>query len=395
MIGKHLACVVVSLTLCLAGAPGSAIAAPADDGDGFLLNTGGWWGPIYRMEPSGKIEPLELSMVPNREAGFHQPGQPVFSPDQRWIAFTRDNDLWLSAVERDLEFPVTHAGQPSTDHLMAVYATARSWSPDSRYLIYRIKGNRMEGYCGCGGGPVPKPREAEYGFYRYDLERGKTLRLDEAENLSHFLMLEHAAWLDAKTFLVRSSASADTTEFPVKPQEVGRFVNSYPNPTRYFRVSSDGKKFSFVAGFGGVASQEDVSPDGKRMVVDVYTPGSSGERPVSRLWIVDLEHGDVAPLTDESSWHHAHQRPRFSPDGNSVAYECIRTTCANEDCSRKEQMHYLKVEGEIVAHCTLGGTRFEWIDERSIAARCDVKLAVVDVRTAEVLNKIEVPQPED
>ena len=324
MIGKQLARVVVSLTLCFAGAPGSAIAAPADDGDGFLLNPGGWWGPIYRMEPSGKIEPLELSMVPDREAGFHQPGRPVISPDQRWIAFTRENDLWLSAVER-----------------------------------------------------------------------GETLRLDEAENLSHFLMIEHVAWLDSATFLVKSSAPADTTEFPVEPREVGRFSSSYPNPTHYFRVSSDGKKFAFVAGFEGTASQEDVSPDGKRMVVHSHTAGDSGGRSVSRLWTVELENGDVAPLTDESSWHHDHQIPRFSPDGNSVAYECTRTRCANEECSRREQRHYLKVEGKIVAHCTLGGMRYEWIDNRTVAADCDRFLGVVDIRTSEVLHKIEVPQPED
>ena len=114
---------------------------------------------------------------------------------------------------------------------MSVYATARSWSPDSRFLVYRIEGNGMEGYCGCGGGPVPKPREAEYGFYRYD--------------------------------------------------EVGRFSGSYPNPTHYFRVSSDGKTFAFVAGFEGTASQEDVSADGKRMAVHARTAGDSGGRSVS------------------------------------------------------------------------------------------------------------------
>ena len=58
-------------------------------------------------------------------------------------------------------------------------------------------------------------------------------------------------------------------------------------------------------------------------------------------------------------------------------------------------MHYLKVDGNIVAHCTLGGMRYEWIDERSIAARCDEKLAVVDVIASEVLQQIDVPQPED
>ena len=394
MSNKRFAPRTVLPALCLVFVPVMVLAASPAGEDEFLLHPRGYWGPIYRVESSGKIEPLGLNMGSYKDAEFHRPGQPLISPDQRWIAFTRENDLWLSAVDRELSYPISHVGLPSTDHLMSVYVTAWTWSPDSRFLIYRVEGNSTEGYCGCGGGPAPKAREAEYGYYRYDVERGTTLRLNEAENRSHFLMVEHVAWLEPKTFLVKSAAPRGTKSFPVTPREVDYGLPLITTPTNYFRVSLNGKKVKFVGGFEGRAWQEDISPDGKRLVAYVSRSHESGKRDLSQLSVLDLVTGEVRPLTEENPWHHSHQLPQFSPDGESIAYLCNRTICADQDCKQNEQRHYLKVDGKIVAHCTLGSMKFDWIDSRTIAGDCDVQLGVVDVRTSEVLNKIDVPQPE-
>jgi dipeptidyl aminopeptidase/acylaminoacyl peptidase len=81
------------------------------------------------------------------------------SPDGKWRAFIRDHNLWLRAMQGDMEFPLTtdgieHYGYASTpgysthfvtDQRRAKVAPQVAWSPDSRFVLsYRLDERRVQ-----------------------------------------------------------------------------------------------------------------------------------------------------------------------------------------------------------------------------------------------------------
>ncbi|MFW6201723.1 MAG: prolyl oligopeptidase family serine peptidase [Gemmatimonadota bacterium] len=98
-----------------------------------------------------------------------------------------------------------------------------------------------------------------------------------------------------------------------------------------------------------------LSPDGSRVI---YTrrelDWGENERP-ARLWIADVDGGDVRPFTGEEGDGHA----RWSPDGGRVAF--LRSVGEGDD--RTRQVHVLRLDGgeavQLTEHPT-SVSSFEW-----------------------------------
>ena len=57
----------------------------------------------------------------------------------------------------------------------------------------------------------------------------------------------------------------------------------------------------------------------------VTTPTEAGKPRVHGIWTFDLESGEAVPWKIEGAEKHRHQRPIFSPDGETIAYRCSKT----------------------------------------------------------------------
>src|SRR5215467_12680644 len=66
-----------------------------------------------------------------------------------------------------------------------------------------------------------------------------------------------------------------------------------------------------------VASDPQISPDGKRIVYVRQSADISADRRVSNLWIVNFDGSEHRPLT---TGMYGDSSPRWSPDGTRIAY---------------------------------------------------------------------------
>jgi hypothetical protein len=281
---------------------------------------------------------------------------------------------------------------------MEVRVKARSWSPSSRSLIYEVRPPSTEGACGCSGKPMPKEREAAYGFYRYDVERGKTEPLDEVADIAHYLMVDHLAWLTEGTFLIKSETPPEVEVFPVKPREVKFLDYRTVNPPSYFIVSEDGREFKSLGSLDGNAMQEVLRADRKELAALVTAPDETG-RYNSRIYTLDLVSGKAKPIPVEACADQRQQRPTYSPSGRSMAYTCSVPECEDEACHRMIEVHRLAVEDRLVANCGWAFPRAVWLDERTLAVTCNTELLVIDWKKEKVLGRAALPRdvevPED
>ena len=107
--------------------------------------------PVYKVYPDGRIELSGLSAQDLGGGRVSGRKAPVVSPDQRWIAFIKDHNIWLYDVEHSSEEPVTEVGCPLEIPWEPVNLYIKAWSPDSKLLVYRV--NHNEGPRGPYGGP--------------------------------------------------------------------------------------------------------------------------------------------------------------------------------------------------------------------------------------------------
>jgi hypothetical protein len=341
--------------------------------------------PIYRVSANGEIAKLELRA---KNLGGHMSygtRGPVVSPNQEWIAFTRDNDLWLYDVRSAHEVPVTEVGQPFEPPMKAVFVNIKTWSPDSRFLVYRVSYHEMPpmDY----SGPPLQVRQAAYGFYLYDLKSGATTRLNEASDLSHYLLVSHVAWLNDETFLAKTSTQ-------IKPQKVG-FSSTLINPTRIFRVSRDGSTMELVGTIEGILIQEQVDDGHKWLVAHVSVERSPEQASYTQILRLDLHTGQAEAITPEGWWNHRHQWPKFAPGGDEIAYECLRMDCLNEKCTERNDYRDVVVGSDHISSCEELRHRFDWIDRETLVVQCGSTIRVINKESGDILGQTVLRQDGD
>src|SRR5262249_28609218 len=160
---KHLSSVV-----CLFLA---AVCAPAHTQNAAKDRFVYFYPSVYRISPQGQITSFHLPE--NEEIWFSVVGGigPVISRDERWIAFTKDNDLWLYNTRTQTKRRATRVGRPYAKKFASVLALVVSWSADSTRVLIKVTPGDTE-CVDCDDRGDWKPRKANYGYFAYSVSNG-------------------------------------------------------------------------------------------------------------------------------------------------------------------------------------------------------------------------------
>jgi dipeptidyl aminopeptidase/acylaminoacyl peptidase len=122
-----------------------------------------------------------------------------------------------------------------------------------------------------------------------------------------------------------------------------------------------------------------LSPDGKRVVIEVSEPDYEESRYVTRLWLADTVEGNARQITFSYEGEH---HPRWSPDGRHIAFLSSRPDLTeppppdeSEEDAQKEQVWLLPADGGEAYRLTTakeGVRNYEWMPNgTSILYLCD------------------------
>jgi dipeptidyl aminopeptidase/acylaminoacyl peptidase len=114
-------------------------------------------------------------------------GRPDRSPDGKWVAFVKDDNVWVRSGDTGKEVPLSKDGKPDLSYGML------SWAPDSQTLVaFRIEpGDRKEVYLiessPAGGGrarlhtrpyALPGDKFTSYEMHLFDVMAGKEIKAE-------------------------------------------------------------------------------------------------------------------------------------------------------------------------------------------------------------------------
>lgn len=301
----------------------------------------------WRIRTDGSIEKLTCmeGRYDYRGSIWQGSNAPLVSPDRKYVAFIRKDDLWLYKADTKDLVRLTQAGKPETRTYTSVEVSIVAWSRDSKKILYSI--GHSEGVDPEGHKPDKKIRPAKYGLYICD-----------TRNPSDSLFVKDikgsvTAWLPDGKMLVANEKNVLSTLEP----------GSKPAPFR----------------FAGELSQIDVSPDGKWIAGLTSKP--------DRLVKVNLASYEVVPVTPAGSFAE-YQWPRFSPSGSHVLY--ARQTGMKEGIPILD----VTVDGKKV-HTSSQLSDYSWIDDRVIAfthrtQRDGLEIIIIDSATGKTVGQHKV-----
>lgn len=292
-------------------------------------------------------------------AGFGDTA-PLPSPDNRWVAFARDSNLFLLNVVSGRERQITTNGKPYKWPYASVEVFISAWSNDSNRIVFAL----VHGDTGC---PDNCPhdfwiRKAPYGFYTYDLGTQLIKRVSLPSGFRFH------AWLPDGRFL-------GTIENPkAKPCEESLLVFQAGNP----RGTPSG------APPGREPLQVSVSTDGKWAISNFG--GSCADPMTLSILKINLAAKTAMPVTSlsENQWAE-NQWPKFSPAVGHIAYVHRDSTV---DHIPQES---LIVDGASVYPCE-GPVNYEWVDEQRIALACRNEMIAVDIVTGGALGRYTITE---
>ena len=129
-------------------------------GDRFVY----FYPSIYRISPENRISRFELPENEEMFLSIFGSTSPQVSPDQRWIAFIKENDLWLYNTHTQTMRPATHVGRPYTEKLASVLVLVMNWSADSTRVLVKVVAGETE-CVDCEDREDWKRRKAAYGYF--------------------------------------------------------------------------------------------------------------------------------------------------------------------------------------------------------------------------------------
>ena len=292
-----------------------------------------WREKIWRVYADGTIDPPYAFPGPDTQHANHGTTCPLPSDDERYIAFTRDNDLWMLELATGAETRATHLGWPSTPGNPAGYVLTTQWSADSRRFLYYLKpGHPGDPRWAAPNLTVPS---ADYGFQIYDLESGQSTPVR--------IPGDFLAWLPS-----------------------GDIVFQMPRFGQLSRLGAHDSSLTMVTPVRGWFDRVDPRIYDNRLLAEIF-------RPKERVVWIDLATGaveDVAPVDNmgRNAW------PYHSPSDTRVAHQVFFPVDG-----------WVVDDGEVVYRCR--DCTPKWIDDHAIAILHRRELVVVDVETAQVIGR--------
>jgi Tol biopolymer transport system component len=325
-------------------------------------------GHAFRVYSSGRIEKTSFEFG---EGGPHRADlgrgstDPLLSPDGRYLAFTKNNDLWLFDSETGKRRQLTKIAVEPTKRFNGASVLTSAWSPDSKEILYYV--DEEIPLAGEGGQEVAYPqairKPIQFGFHIYNLPLGRS----RSVNIPHTGIDDHdsntlyyQAWLRDGTYIV-TDASGTTGVFIVDPKS-GRI-----QPIATGTGALD---------FGQIAA----SSDGKFIV----STRAVGDR--SKIVKIDLPTEDITTLSPEGTFAE-YQWPRISPSGRHISYARI----VHSPPTSQETAFI--VDGKVIFH-TNGPQQpaplMQWIDDNTIAVSDRDDIIIVNAQNGAEINRYKV-----
>lgn len=271
---------------------------------------------------------------------------PVFSPDGRWVAFTRS----FSPRAREL-FVVAANGGPERQLTFDRHPTyGATWAADSREIIFssnRSRGGETLWRIPVGGG-TPRRLSATLSgaFYPAISKAGNRLVYTESFLDTNIYSSEGSGFggrplpgrFDKTSALIRSSRRDDSPSISAVHNRIA-FVSRRTGNEEIWRCELDGRNPKQLTSFGGPETGTPRwSPDGSRIAFDSIATG------VADIYVMDADGKLPRRLTSEPF---SHYMPSWSADGDRIYFK--------SDRSGSNQMWSVSAEGGPLTQITRGG----------------------------------------
>ncbi|MEE8199909.1 MAG: hypothetical protein V3R29_01965, partial [Candidatus Acidoferrales bacterium] len=264
----------LSLLLVLV-APGLSPPAAAECFTFLLLTNSKWETFLWRVWSSGRAEQLTYEFPRGEHGKETGTTRPTDSPDERWVAFARDGELWLLEILTGQLTQITRIAQPYDETYASIEALVTAWSPGSQKILYAVDHGETE-CVDCEDRGDWEVRPAEYGFFIYDLENEVHQGIEFPGKFE--------AWLPDGSFLLTPA-----------PGQLERMTQQ-----RLLRWQPGQHTLEQVSDLIGLFGQLDVAPSGRRVLVSLGR--SPGGRLNSQIVELDLVTRAARPVTQVGTW---------------------------------------------------------------------------------------------
>jgi Tol biopolymer transport system component len=303
-------------------------------------------GDVTRVDSNGSIEPIRLAGSGRGGSLIYGTASPLPSPDGTLIAYLRDQNrsIWLYDTRSKKKYELFRStlSDPNGGDVLSI----RSWSADSKYLLYHDAGEDAGSGTELPYGHLPTAG----GQYRFVSIEVSTRGREKIVLPGIFL-----AWLNDQSFLL------------VRSQQ-----DVYQDELVRWRLDDVSPKS--VLSKRGSYGQVNVDRDG-RFILAHWTP----RHQESRLVNISIEHGTLTELTTVA--HPAlRQFPIFSPSGKKFAY-LEREMTINGDAISK-----LRINGK--SHSVfVGHPRYSWITDSTVWVLDSCGLTIMNVDGGGVIRR--------
>lgn len=236
---------------------------------------------------------------------FVEPGNPLMSPDGRWVLFTqsvltladnrRHTTNWLSLATGSSARPFLREG----DRIL-------SWARDSRSVYFFRRTAKNE---------VGSDELFEQGITDTCATQRSRLKTDLGYNWR--LSRDGSFFLFARGDST-AGPGADLGVVFVDEGSNGQTSDTWSNLWRFDLRSGEAKRITNRA---WVVNSADLSPDGKTAVVAARPDNGRNTRWKSELYLVDMNSGTTRQLTTNVAPEHD---PTWFPDGTRVLFNAVR-----------------------------------------------------------------------
>jgi Tol biopolymer transport system component len=304
---------------------------------------------VFRVTPDNKIQLLTIPQQQGMSYTEFGKTAPEVSPDQCWISFTRDSDVWLYRTDSGATRRATHIAIPQTDTLASVEVLTVLWSADSKKLLLNVVPGETE-CVDCEDRGDWTERKHKYGYLAYDVSK-KTLSDVVLPN-----NFKPVRWVNSG--------------------DIAGFNSSALGTRPLLMVGANGKIRRTAAKV--YYGQTYISADGEKAALT-----STGEDK-SYIAIIDVRSGTETKLTREGGFAEF-QWPRLSPNKQSVAWTVFSTGSPNSSSD-------IIVDGRNVFFCRTS-VQFEWADDLRLLAKCGPSVYLLNSADGEELGKLDTPEP--